>query len=93
MSKKRWLIFQCYKALQLKPTPPRYLYRNRSWPLHQQASQRLITMKFIANTVSKPVVGKEAAKLTKALKKGEHVANAKALETIARIAKRRAEAA
>lgn len=50
-------------------------------------------MKFIANTVSRPVVGKEAAKLTKALKKGEHVANAKALETIARIAKRRAEAA
>lgn len=50
-------------------------------------------MKFITNTVSKPVVGKEAAKLTKALKKGGHVANATALETIARIAKRRAEAA
>lgn len=50
-------------------------------------------MKFNPNAVSKPVVGKEAAKLMKALKKGEHVANAKALETIARIAKRRAVAA
>ena len=50
-------------------------------------------MKFTANTVSKPIVGKEAAKLTKALEKGGHVANATVLETIARIAKRRAEAA
>ena len=49
-------------------------------------------MKYLANTVSKPVVCKEAAKLTKALKKGGHVANATALETIARIAKSRAEA-
>lgn len=50
-------------------------------------------MEFIANTVSKPIVGKEAEKLTKAFKKGEHVANAKALETIVRIVKRRADAA
>jgi hypothetical protein len=49
-------------------------------------------MKFSTNTVSKPVVGKEAAKLTKALKKGGYVADATALETIARIVKRRAEA-
>jgi len=47
-------------------------------------------MKFTANTVSKPVVGEDAAKLTKAFKKGGHVANATALETIARIAKRSA---
>ena len=46
-------------------------------------------MKFIANTISEPVVDKEVAKLTKALKKRRHVANAPALETIARIAKRR----
>jgi hypothetical protein len=50
-------------------------------------------MKFSTNTVSKPVVGQEAAKLIKALKNGGHVANATALETIARIAKRRAAAA
>ncbi|MBC8084715.1 MAG: hypothetical protein H7Z21_16070 [Hymenobacter sp.] len=51
-------------------------------------------MKFIANTVSKPVAGKEAEKLTKALKKGGHVANRTALETIERIARqRRAQAA
>jgi hypothetical protein len=81
------------EELQLKSTLPRYLCNNRSWPLHQQASQRLTAMKFITNTVSKPVVGKEAEKLTKALKKGGHVANTKALETIARIAKRRAETA
>lgn len=78
---------------KLKLTPPRYLCYTRICLLPQQASQRLTTMKFITNTVSKPVVGKEAVKLTKALKKGGHVANATALETIARIAKRRAEAA
>jgi len=48
-------------------------------------------MKFVTNTVSKPVAGKEAEKLTKALKKGGHVANRTALETIERIAKRRAQ--
>jgi hypothetical protein len=45
-------------------------------------------MGFVANTISKPLTGKEAVKLTKALKKDEHVANAIALETIMRIAKR-----
>lgn len=50
-------------------------------------------MKFITNTVSKPVAGSEAKKLTVALKKGTHVANRTALETIERIAKRRAQAA
>ena len=50
-------------------------------------------MKFVANTVSKPVAGKEAAKLTKALKKGGHVANRTALETIERIARHRAKTA
>jgi hypothetical protein len=49
-------------------------------------------MEFIVNTVSKPIVGKEAIKLMKAFKKGGHVANAKALGTIARIAKLRVEA-
>lgn len=46
-------------------------------------------MKFIPNTVSKPVVGKEAEKLTAALNEGGHVANRTALETSKRIAKRR----
>ncbi|MDO7877559.1 hypothetical protein Q5H93_22665 [Hymenobacter sp. ASUV-10] len=50
-------------------------------------------MKFITNTVSKPVAGKEAEKLTKALKKGGHVANSAAQQTIERIAKRRAQQA
>ena len=51
-------------------------------------------MKFVTNTVSKPVAGKEAKKLTKALKKGGHVANRAAMETIERIARqRRAQAA
>ena len=51
-------------------------------------------MKFIANTVSGPVVGKEAERLTAALEKGGHVANRTALETIGRIARlRRALAA
>lgn len=50
-------------------------------------------MKFVANTISKPVAGKEAEKLAKALQKGGHVANRAALATIERIAKRRAEPA
>lgn len=50
-------------------------------------------MKFITNTVSKPVVGKEAEKLTKALKKGGHVANRTAMQTIERIVKQRTQAA
>lgn len=50
-------------------------------------------MKFVTNTVSKPVTGKEAEKLTKALKKGGYVANRTALETIARIVKQRSQAA
>ena len=50
-------------------------------------------MKFVTNTASKPVAGKEAEKLTKALKKGGHVANRTALETIERIAKQRAQPA
>jgi len=45
-------------------------------------------MKFNPNTVSRPVVSKEVAKLTKVLQKGGHVANTIALETIALIAKR-----
>jgi hypothetical protein len=45
-------------------------------------------MKFIPSNVSKPVVGKEAAKLRKALEKRGYVANVTALEIIARIAKR-----
>lgn len=49
-------------------------------------------MKFVLNTVSRSIVGEEAAKLTKALKKGGHVANATALETIALIAQCRADA-
>ncbi|CAG5073295.1 hypothetical protein DYBT9623_04767 [Dyadobacter sp. CECT 9623] len=47
-------------------------------------------MKFIANTVSKPVLGREATKLIKAIKKDQHVANEQAMETIKRIIDRRA---
>jgi len=46
-------------------------------------------MKFVTNTVSKPVAGKEAKKLSKALKDNGHVANATAMSTIERIAQRR----
>lgn len=46
-------------------------------------------MKFISNTVSKPVVGKEAKKLVKAIRENRHVANEQAMETIKRIADRR----
>ena len=46
-------------------------------------------MKFTANTVSKPVVGKEAQALKKALKKNSYVANKEALSTVARIMARR----
>ena len=46
-------------------------------------------MKFVTNTVSKPVAGKEAKKLSKALKNNGHVANTTAMNTIERIAKRR----
>jgi hypothetical protein len=49
-------------------------------------------MKFSSNTISKAVVGKEAVKLAEAIEKGEYIANARALGTITRIAKRRAEA-
>jgi len=48
-------------------------------------------MKFVANTASKPVVGREAKKLLTAMKSGGHVANQQALSTIERIAKRRSE--
>jgi hypothetical protein len=46
-------------------------------------------MKFVNHTVSKPVAGKEAQKLSKALESNNHVANATAMNTIERIAKRR----
>ena len=46
-------------------------------------------MKFVGNTVSKPVAGKEAKILSKALKKGSYVANEQAIATIQRIAERR----
>lgn len=48
-------------------------------------------MKFVANTVSKPVVGKEAKVLAKALKAGKYVANAQAMATVERIANRRSK--
>lgn len=47
------------------------------------------SMKFTSNTVSKPVVGKEAQALKKALKKNSYVANKEALTTVARIMARR----
>lgn len=46
-------------------------------------------MKFVANTVSKPVVGKEAKALTKALDAGRFLATDEALATVNRIAARR----
>lgn len=46
-------------------------------------------MKFISNTVSNPIVGKEAKKLIKAVKADGHVANEQAMETIKRIVERR----
>lgn len=46
-------------------------------------------MKFMPDTVSKPIVGEEAQQLASVLKKGEHIVNEIALETIARIIKRR----
>ncbi|WP_169739277.1 hypothetical protein [Dyadobacter crusticola] len=48
-------------------------------------------MKFVTNTLSKPVVGKEAKKLIKAIKTDGHVANEQAMETIRRIVDRRAK--
>jgi len=49
-------------------------------------------MKFVANTVSKPVAGKEAKKVNNALKrKGGVVTNKAAMNTLERIARRRAE--
>ena len=47
-------------------------------------------MKFVTNTVSKPVVGREAKKLIKAIKTNGHVTNDQAIETIKRIVDRRA---
>ncbi|MCF0050977.1 hypothetical protein LXM25_12965 [Dyadobacter sp. LJ53] len=46
-------------------------------------------MKFITSTVSKPVIGREAKKLFKAIKADGHVANEQAMETIKRIVDRR----
>lgn len=46
-------------------------------------------MKFVTNTISKPVVGREAKKLSKAIKQGTYVANEQAMATIERIAARR----
>jgi hypothetical protein len=43
-------------------------------------------MKYTGNTVSKPVVGKEAETLSAAIKNGSFVANEQAWETINRIA-------
>lgn len=48
-------------------------------------------MKFVANTVSKPVVGKEAKRLSSALKKGEHVITPAGQRTLERILARRAQ--
>ena len=45
-------------------------------------------MKFEINTASKPVVGKEAKKLAKAIKLGGHVATTNAMVTMERIAQR-----
>ncbi|MCE7073223.1 hypothetical protein LZG74_23100 [Dyadobacter sp. CY327] len=46
-------------------------------------------MRFISNTVSKAVIGKEAKKLIKAVRENRHVANEQAMETIKRIVERR----
>lgn len=43
-------------------------------------------MKYRGNTVSKPVVGKEAKVLSEAIKSGSYVANEQAWTTINRIA-------
>ena len=45
-------------------------------------------MKYTGNTVSKPVVGREAETLSKAIKSGSFVANDQAWATINRIANR-----
>lgn len=45
-------------------------------------------MKYTGNTISKPVVGKEAEALSQAIKTGGFVANTQALETIRKIADR-----
>jgi hypothetical protein len=46
-------------------------------------------MKFTTNTVSKPVVGKEAKALSKVLASGQHLTNKEAHLTVERIAQRR----
>ena len=48
-------------------------------------------MKFMLDTVSKPLIGKEAKKLIKAVRAHEHVANAQAMNTINRIIERRSK--
>jgi hypothetical protein len=45
-------------------------------------------MKYTGNTISKPVVGKEAKALLKALNSGSYVANDEAVATAKRIAER-----
>ncbi|WP_166444453.1 hypothetical protein [Dyadobacter bucti] len=42
-------------------------------------------MKYKGNTISKPVVGKEARILSKAIKSGGYVANEKAIATAKRV--------
>jgi hypothetical protein len=49
----------------------------------------IVTMKYPFHTVSKPVSGSEAEKLTQAIQNGGHVANETALALMQKIAERR----
>lgn len=53
---------------------------------HQKTNA--ITMKYKGNTISQPVVGKQAKVLIKAIKSGGYIANEQALATAKRIAER-----
>jgi len=55
---------------------------------HNKKLYITIRMKYTGNTISKPVVGKEAEALSQAIKTGGFVANSQALETIRKIAER-----